>query len=199
MQWDAKTGQWRYPGARPNTPIRRPKPDPVVERKPTPPKLEPPRRPPKAKKDKAAIASSRPAAPTAAVVASAPMAGATPGQLVVSIRIDGYPKDVRTTPNGWKQFDVDCGAGWVFTVTLRPRMFAQFEEAAAWPEWGAVIGGKMGARTKIGYALDLPTLKVFEKKAREEAGATPGAPQARSESVSPAPAPPEPSAPKPAP
>lgn len=75
-------------------------------------------------------------------------------------------------PNGWKQFEVDCGPGWVFTVTLRPRIFARLEEArASGGEWGASIGGKMGERTKLGFVLEQPGVQAFVKKPKATADA----------------------------
>lgn len=194
MQWDAKRGEWRYPG-RPVAPPRKRRPDPVVDHKPKPPTLEKRKPPKKAKKASAAIAT--PATPPKPTAPATPIAGATLGQLSVLMRIDGYPANVRTMPNQWKQFDVDCGPGWVFTVTLRPRVFAAFEEArAAGVPWGAAITGKIGARMANGYALDQPAAKVFTKqtapKAEEASPSAPEAPQTPSESVSASPAPTEP-------
>ncbi len=93
----------------------------------------------------------------------------TPGKLEVTIKINQLPTGVTTTPNGWKEFGLDCG-GRTVTVTLRPKLFSKLETAATqWPEWVAALTGQMGPPTSDGFVLLEPNLQVFERKPKATA------------------------------
>lgn len=99
----------------------------------------------------------------------------TSGKLEITIKMNQLPTGVTTTPNGWKEFGLDCG-GRTVTVTLRPKLFSKLETAATqWPEWVAAITGQMGPQTSDGFVLLEPNLQVFERKPKVPA-APPGAP-----------------------
>jgi hypothetical protein len=84
----------------------------------------------------------------------------------VTIKISQFPTDVQTVTNGWKQFLVDAD-GREISITVRPKVFAKLEEAQkSFPQWVAAISGKMGEATPKGFALQEPSIQVFEKKAK---------------------------------
>jgi hypothetical protein len=87
------------------------------------------------------------------------------GRLEVTIKISEMPV-AKTVENNWKSFDIDCD-GQIVSVTVKPKMFKKLEDAQAnFPQWTAVIGGKMGGKTKGGFILEQPSIQVFEKKAK---------------------------------
>jgi hypothetical protein len=85
----------------------------------------------------------------------------------VTIKINQFPTGVETVENGWKRFTIDCGPGRHVTVKVRPKIWANLENARAnWPEWVAAITGKVGTNTHRGFCLDEPAIQVFERKAK---------------------------------
>ncbi len=93
----------------------------------------------------------------------------TPGKLEVTIKINQLPTGVTTTPNGWKEFGLDCG-GRTVTVALRPKLFSKLEAASTqYPEWVAALTGQMGPTTAGGFVLLEPNLQVFERKPKAPA------------------------------
>ena len=95
-------------------------------------------------------------APTSA---PAPMAA----RLEITLKFTEIPETV-PGPNGWKTIALDAG-GRIVRATVRPKMWSKLEEAAkAWPQWTAVLRGKLGAMTADGFELADPGLDVFERK-----------------------------------
>jgi hypothetical protein len=88
------------------------------------------------------------------------------GKLEITIKINQIPE---STPakNGWQAFEVDCD-GQIIAVTVRPKVWKKLEDAQAnYPSWVASITGKMGNRSKSGFALEEPAIQVFERKPKE--------------------------------
>jgi len=89
------------------------------------------------------------------------------GKLEITIKINAFPDEVKTTQNAWKSFDIDCD-GQVVTIIVKPKVFKKLEEAQAnYPMWVAAITGKMGARTPDGFVLDSPSISTFERRPKE--------------------------------
>jgi len=92
---------------------------------------------------------------------------ATPGKLELTIKINAMPAHVETDKNGWKSFGLDCDGVHV-RVSLRPKMWTKITEAAAkWPQWLAVLSGKLGPIQGQGFTLLEPSVQVFERKAKD--------------------------------
>lgn len=90
----------------------------------------------------------------------------TAGKMEVVVKLNQFPSDVRTVDKGWKEFEVDTGDCLV-TITVKPKMFAALEQAQqSYPSWIAAISGQMGSLTATGFKLDSPSIKVFERKAK---------------------------------
>lgn len=90
------------------------------------------------------------------------------GKLEITIKINSFPDEIRTTQNGGKSFEVDCD-GQMVSITVKPKMFKKLEDAQVnWPLWVAAIGGKLGARTANGFILEQPTIQTFERKPKSE-------------------------------
>ncbi len=90
------------------------------------------------------------------------------GKLEITIKINEFPADVRTVENGWKEFDLDC-EGQIVQVKVKPKVFKKLEQAQQnYPMWVAAIAGKMGTLTETGFALDQPSIQVFERKPKEQ-------------------------------
>lgn len=90
----------------------------------------------------------------------------TAGKMEVVVKLNQFPSDVRTVDKGWKEFEVDTGDCLV-TITVKPKMFAALEQAQqSYPSWIAAISGQIGEMTATGFKLDSPSIKVFERKAK---------------------------------
>jgi len=95
------------------------------------------------------------------------------GKLEIAIKINALPTEVSTDASGWKAFTVDCDGARV-SVRVRPKIWNKLEHGAAtWPLWVATIGGKMGQLTPEGFALEEPSIQVFERKPKPEPSAPP--------------------------
>ena len=89
------------------------------------------------------------------------------GKLELTIKINEFPSDIKTTENGWKSFVLDCD-GRIFTVSVRPKVFKKLEDAQAnYHNWVAAIAGKLGEATENGFILESANIQVFEKKPKE--------------------------------
>jgi hypothetical protein len=91
----------------------------------------------------------------------------TTGKMEVVVKLNQFPSDVKTVDKGWKEFEVDAD-GCIVTVTVKPKMFTALEQAQqTYPSWIAAISGQMGEMTATGFKLDSPSIKVFERKAKD--------------------------------
>ena len=89
------------------------------------------------------------------------------GKLELTIKINGYPDNVRIGKDDSRQFEVDCD-GQIIIIKLKLKAFKKLDEAKAnYPMWVAAITGKMGEETPNGFVLLDPALQVFEKKPKE--------------------------------
>lgn len=95
--------------------------------------------------------------------------------------------------NEYYEFSVDAD-GCIVTITVKPKAFAALEQAQQnYPLWIAAISGQMGEATLTCFKLDSPSIKVFERKAKETSPSEPTPRPANSEpssATSPQPSPP---------
>ena len=90
----------------------------------------------------------------------------TAGKMEVVVKLNQFPDDVKTVDKGWKEFEVDTD-GCIVTITVKPKMFAALEQAQqSYASWIAAISGQIGEMTATGFRLDSPSIKVFERKAK---------------------------------
>ena len=88
------------------------------------------------------------------------------GKLEITIKISEKPEAVEVE-NGHKRFVLQCGNDEV-SVTLRPKHFNKMmKDIDQYPVWVAAVRGGMGERTEKGFALDAPSVQVFERKPKE--------------------------------
>ncbi|AUB42371.1 sRNA-binding protein [Nostoc flagelliforme CCNUN1] len=89
------------------------------------------------------------------------------GKIEITIKINELPQS-NTVENGWQQFDVDCD-GRIISVTVKPKIWKKLTDAASnYPQWVAVIAGKLGQQTEHGFVLEEPNIQVFERKPKAE-------------------------------
>jgi hypothetical protein len=73
----------------------------------------------------------------------------------------------KTVENNWQQFDIDCD-GRIITVTVEPKIWNKLTDAATnYPQWVAVITGKIGQPTEHRFVLSEPNIQVFQRKPKE--------------------------------
>lgn len=90
----------------------------------------------------------------------------TLGKMEVVVKLNQFPDDVRTLDKGWREFEVDTG-NQIVTITVKPKAFAALEQAPqSYRSWVAAISGQMGEMTATGFRLESPSIKVFERKAK---------------------------------
>lgn len=79
----------------------------------------------------------------------------------ITIKITDLP-DALEVENGWQEFTIDVGAA-IITITVRPRIWKNFVDAITqYENWFAVITGRMGELTDVGFVLEQPGIQVFE-------------------------------------
>lgn len=82
----------------------------------------------------------------------------------ITLKITDLPNVVEVE-NGWQEFIIDAGTA-IITITVRPRIWKNFVEATMqYPGWMAVITGRMGELTDVGFVLEHPGIQVFENQA----------------------------------
>jgi hypothetical protein len=91
------------------------------------------------------------------------------GRLEATLKINEFPAYAETVKDGWKRIQIDCD-GRVVSMQMRPKAYKKLEDATNWPEWVAVITGKIGPITKEGFELLEPNVQTFEKKPKPETG-----------------------------
>ncbi len=86
----------------------------------------------------------------------------TPAKADVTIKFNELPQ-VRFGP-GVAAFAIEAD-GRVILIELKRKVWQKIETAVSeWPEWVAVVQGKMGEPFEGGFQLREPGLQVFEKK-----------------------------------
>jgi hypothetical protein len=87
-----------------------------------------------------------------------------PGKLELTVKINQPPQSVTTVNQTSKRFDVDCD-GMVVSITLRQKPYKLIEDAIAnYPQWVAVISGKLSQKRPNAIELLEPSIQVFERK-----------------------------------
>lgn len=82
----------------------------------------------------------------------------------ITLKITDLPNAVEVE-NGWQEFTIDAGTA-IITITVRPRIWKNFVEATMqYPDWMAVITGRMGELTDVGFVLEYLGIQVFENQA----------------------------------
>ncbi len=94
---------------------------------------------------------------------------ATTGKLDITIKVNELP-EAKTTKDGWLSFELDCD-GRIVSVSVKPKIWKKLTDAQAnFPMWVGAISGQMGKATADGFVLEQPSIQVFEKKPKVEAG-----------------------------
>jgi len=89
------------------------------------------------------------------------------GRHEMTLKINGFPTDVATTPNKWKEFVIESG-GRSFLISVRPGVFKKLEEAQTkYPQWVAAIRGQLGPQNGEIITITEPKIEVFELKPRD--------------------------------
>ncbi len=82
----------------------------------------------------------------------------------LTFKFNAFPNDAKELPEGWMQLDLNCD-GHRFLVPLRPKAWNRLVEAQkTWPQWIAVVTGKIGSVEQGAVIVAEPGLQVFEKK-----------------------------------
>lgn len=78
----------------------------------------------------------------------------------LTIKITQLP-DAIEIEHGWRSFTVDVGTA-VVTITVRPRIWQNLvAESQRYPKWTAIITGRMGELTDVGFVLEHPGIQIF--------------------------------------
>ena len=86
----------------------------------------------------------------------------------LTLKITQLP-DAMEIENGWKSFTIDIGSA-IVTVEVRPRIWNNLvEDAKQYPCWTAIITGRMGELTDVGFVLEQPGIQVFAAQSAQEA------------------------------
>jgi hypothetical protein len=79
----------------------------------------------------------------------------------ITLKITELPIPIEVE-NGWQEFSIDVGTA-IIRITVRPRIWKNFVEAIAqYSRWMAVITGRMGELTDVGFVLEQLGIQVFE-------------------------------------
>lgn len=91
---------------------------------------------------------------------------AIPGGLdPLTIKVTQLP-DAVEIENGWRSFTIDVGSALV-TIEVRPRIWNNWVKSTKqYPQWMAIITGRMGELTDVGFVLEQPGIQVFEVQSR---------------------------------
>jgi hypothetical protein len=92
-----------------------------------------------------------------------------PGQLApLTIKITQLP-DAIEIENGWRSFTVDIGTA-IVSISVRPRIWHHWVEGSQrYEHWVAVITGRMGELTDMGFVLEQPGIQVFDLQSAQAA------------------------------
>ncbi|MBW4445005.1 MAG: fertility inhibition FinO-like protein [Plectolyngbya sp. WJT66-NPBG17] len=86
----------------------------------------------------------------------------------LTIQVTQLP-DAVEIENGWRSFTVDVGAA-IVTIEVRPRIWNNWVASTQqYAHWRAIITGRMGELTDVGFVLEHPGIQVFEVQPNEEA------------------------------
>ncbi len=90
-----------------------------------------------------------------------------PGALdPLTIKITQLP-DALVVENDWRSFTVDIGSA-IVTVTVRPRIWNNLVEGTKqYRNWTAIITGRMGELTDVGFMLEQPGIQIFDTPSGE--------------------------------
>lgn len=84
----------------------------------------------------------------------------------LTIKVTQLP-ETREIENGWRSFTIDIGTA-VVSVAVRPRIWQNWVEGSKrYQNWVAVITGRMGELTDVGFVLEQPGIQVFEQENQE--------------------------------
>lgn len=94
---------------------------------------------------------------------------AIPGGLYpLTIKVTQLP-DAVEIENGWRSFTVDIGVA-IVSIEVRPRIWNNWVASTQqYAHWMAIITGRMGELTDVGFVLQHPGIQVFEVQPNEEA------------------------------
>ncbi|BAS60220.1 hypothetical protein NIES2135_65270 (plasmid) [Leptolyngbya boryana NIES-2135] len=79
----------------------------------------------------------------------------------LTIKITQLP-NVTVVENDWRSFTIDIGSA-IVSVTVRPRIWNNWVEGTKqYQNWSAIITGRMGELTDVGFVLEQPGIQIFE-------------------------------------
>ncbi len=91
----------------------------------------------------------------------------TEARAEITLKFNTIP-EVRTLPKSRVKFYLKATNGVVFTVNIKGKSWRKAEASMKeFPEWVAMVGGKLGAPTSNGFEVEGAGLQVFEKKPKE--------------------------------
>jgi hypothetical protein len=86
----------------------------------------------------------------------------TPAKIQLTCKLHQVP-DYRELPDSRIEFFLSEGAGPVFTVRIKPKLFKKLTHHG-YEHWVAAISGDLGEATETGFELQNVAVQVFEKK-----------------------------------
>ncbi|MGK7872373.1 MAG: hypothetical protein AB4426_03375 [Xenococcaceae cyanobacterium] len=91
----------------------------------------------------------------------------TEARAEITLKFNTIP-EVRTLPKSRVEFYLLAPNGVVFTVNIKGKAWRKAEASMKeFPEWVAMVGGKLGNPTSNGFEIEGAGLQVFEKKPKE--------------------------------
>jgi hypothetical protein len=79
----------------------------------------------------------------------------------LTIKITQLP-NATIVENDWRSFTIDIGSA-IVSVTVRPRIWNNWVEGTKqYRNWTAIITGRMGELTDVGFVLEQPGIQIFQ-------------------------------------
>ena len=87
----------------------------------------------------------------------------------ITLKFNELPK-ATPAPNKKVELELTDQNGVVFTALINAKSYRKAEgDVATFTEWGGAITGKLGSKTELGFDVVDAGIKVFEKKAKDQA------------------------------
>lgn len=87
----------------------------------------------------------------------------------ITLKFNELPQ-ATPAPNKKVEIELTDQNGVVFTALINAKSYRKAEsEVAIFTEWGGAVTGKLGDRTEQGFEVVDAGIKVFEKKAKDQA------------------------------
>ena len=93
----------------------------------------------------------------------------TPTKSEITLKFNELPQ-ATPAPNKKVEIELTDQNGVVFTALINAKSYRKAEgDVATFTEWGGAITGKLGSKTELGFDVVDAGIKVFEKKAKDQA------------------------------